>query len=181
MGRNVCVFLGSRLGARSRYRVETERFARALVAHGLSLVYGGSDAGLMNVAAETVLAAGGHVTGVFPERVFRRGRFKREVSDLRRVSTMHERKALMAELSSAFVALPGGLGTLEEIFEAVAWAQIGIHKKPCAFLNIDGYYDGLLAFLDHCVEEGFIEPRHRGLVFAEEDPVGLVERLVGGG
>jgi hypothetical protein len=140
-------------------------------------VYGGGNIGLMGVVADAVLAAGGEAIGVIP-----RGFVEKEVahdglSDLRIVSSMHERKAMMADLADAFVALPGGLGTLEEMFETWTWGQLGLHAKPCGLLDVAGYYGPLLAFLDHAVAEGFIKPRHRALLLAERDPGALLDRL----
>jgi uncharacterized protein (TIGR00730 family) len=176
--KKICVFLGSRPGNSPVFTEHARRFAQAMVDKNIDLVFGGSNMGLMQTVSETVLGAGGHVTGVFPEGLFAKARASENLSELHRVSSMHERKALMAELSSGFVALPGGLGTLEEIFEALTWTQIGIHAKPCGFLNTDGYYDHLLAFLDNCMQKGFMDSDHRDMIFAESDPEILLDRML---
>jgi hypothetical protein len=175
--RRICVYCGSNTGARPDYRVAAERLGRLLAERRLGLVYGGGNIGLMGVVADAVLAAGGEAIGVIP-----RGFVEKEVahdglSDLRIVSSMHERKAMMADLADAFVALPGGLGTLEEMFETWTWGQLGLHAKPCGLLDVAGYYEPLLAFLDHAAAEGFIKPRHRALLLAERDPGALLDRL----
>jgi hypothetical protein len=135
------------------------------------LVYGGGNVGLMKVIADTVLERGGYVTGVIPDSLVSREVAHRGLSDLRIVESMHERKAMMAELSDGFIAMPGGIGTMEEFFEVLSWAQLGIHRKPCGLLNTGGYYDPLIAFLDHAVEHGFLRQKHRALlILANEAP-----------
>ena len=176
MGR-IGVYCGSNAGGRPDYRDAAARLGRLLGARRLGLVYGGGNVGLMGVVADAALQAGAEVIGVIP-----RGFVEKEVahdglSDLRIVSSMHERKAMMADLSDAFVALPGGLGTLEELFETWTWSQLGLHAKPCGILNVAGYFDPLVAFLDHAVSEGFVKPRHRALLIAEREPEPLVDRL----
>ena len=174
----ICVFTGSRHGSRPEYADAAKRLGRLLVERGYGLVYGGGNVGLMNVIANTVLELGGHVTGVIPDRLVGKEVAHLGVSDLRVVSSMHERKALMAELSDGFIAMPGGIGTMEEFFEVLSWAQLGIHAKPCGLLNVSGYYDPLIQFLDHAVSEDFIKPKHRALMIVEEEPEKLLDRFV---
>ena len=175
--RKVCVFCGSRPGARSDYADAADRLAALLVEEGIGLVYGGASVGLMGRLADAVLERGGEVTGVIPLALVDREIAHPDLSDLRVVDSMHERKALMAELADAFVALPGGLGTLEELFEIYTWAQLGLHRKPCVLLNVASYYDGVAAFLDHAVQERFVRAEHRALLLTEEDPRMLLERM----
>ena len=175
--RKICVFTGSRHGASSAYADAAEQLARDLVERGFGLVYGGGNVGLMNVIADAVLALGGHVTGVIPNELVSKEVAHRGLSELRVVKSMHERKALMAELSDGFIALPGGIGTMEEFFEVLSWAQLGIHNKPCGLLNASGYYDHLIQFLDHAVSEDFVKPKHRALLIVEHDPTILLDRF----
>ncbi len=175
--RRVCVFTGSRLGADPAYAAAAEELARAAGAAGLGLVYGGASVGLMGVLADAALDAGLEVTGVIPQALVDREIAHPRLRDLRVVGSMHERKALMAELSDAFVALPGGAGTLEELFEVYTWSQLGLHAKPCALLNVRGYYDGLAGFLDHAVSEGFLRPEHRETLLVGEEPAALLAAL----
>ena len=156
--KRICVFCGASPGARPEYADATVELARLLVADGIGVVYGGGGVGLMGVLADAVLAEGGEIIGVIPRALVDREIAHRDV-DMRVVGSMHERKALMAELSDAFVALPGGIGTLEELFEVYTWAQLGLHNKPCAILNVAGYFDGIAAFLGHAVEERFLRVR----------------------
>ena len=148
-----------------------------MVAHGYGLVYGGGNVGLMTVIADAVLELSGHVTGVIPNSLVSKEVAHLGLSDLRIVDSMHERKALMAELSDGFIAMPGGIGTMEEFFEVLSWAQLGLHEKPCALLNVAGYYDPLVQFLDHAVEQDFIKPKHRALMIVESDPGRLLDRF----
>ena len=143
----------------------------------ITLIYGGANVGLMGAVADSVLAAGGKAIGVIPQALVDKEVAHTGLSDLRVVGSMHERKSLMADLSDAFIALPGGLGTLEEFCEVATWTQLGFHKKACGVLNIDGFYDGLLFFLNHATKEKFIRPEHRSIVLAGEDPVELIEKL----
>jgi hypothetical protein len=175
----ICVFCGSSPGARPAYREATEELARVLVEQGIGVVYGGGGVGLMGVLADEVLRAGGEITGVIPRSLVEREIAHAGVADMRVVESMHERKALMAELSDAFVALPGGIGTLEELFEVYTWAQLGLHRKPCALLNVEGYYDGVADFLAHAVEERFLRDATRELLMVERDPAALLDRLRG--
>jgi uncharacterized protein (TIGR00730 family) len=151
--------------------------ARLLAREGIGLVYGGAHVGLMGLLADTVLAEGGEAVGVIPRGLVDREIGHTGLTDLHVVGSMHERKALMAELSDAFVALPGGLGTLEELFEIYTWAQLGLHQKPCALLNVEGYYTGLAAFLDHAVDERFLRAEHRATLIVEEDVEALMDSL----
>jgi hypothetical protein len=148
-----------------------------LVARGYGLVYGGGNVGLMTAIADTVLELNGDVTGVIPNSLVSKEVAHLGLSDLRIVDSMHERKALMAELSDGFIAMPGGIGTMEEFFEVLSWAQLGLHEKPCALLNVAGYYDPLIQFLDHAVKQDFIKPKHRALLVVENDAVRLLDRL----
>ncbi len=162
--KRVCVFCGSAAGVRPEYAALARRAGEALVARGLGLVYGGAAVGLMGIVADTVLAGGGEVIGVIPERLSGREIAHAGLSKLHVVGSMHERKALMAELSDAFLTLPGGLGSMDELFEIATWAYLGIHAKPIGLVNAGGYYDPLLAFLEHAANEGFIRESHRRLI-----------------
>src|SRR5208283_657886 len=154
-----------------------EQLGRILAARGIELVYGGGNIGLMGVLADTVLAAGGRVTGVIPESLMAREVGHRGLTKLHIVKSMHERKALMADLSDAFIAMPGGFGTLEEFCEIVTWSQLGLHEKPCGLFNVEGYYDPLLALFDHAVSEGFLREENRQLVLGNHDPQRLLEKM----
>jgi uncharacterized protein (TIGR00730 family) len=176
--RRLCVFCGSSPGARPAYGDAAEELARVLVAEGIGVVYGGGQVGLMGRLGDALLAEGGEVIGVLPEALVAKEIGHPGLSDLRVVGSMHERKALMAELSDAFVALPGGLGTVEELFEVYTWAQLGLHRKPCALLDVDGYYEGIASFLAHAVEERFLREDHRAMLIVEREPRALVERLM---
>ena len=175
--KRICVFCGSSSGARPAYAEATAELARLLVSDGIGLVYGGANVGLMAVLADTVLAAGGDAIGVIPQPRVDREIAHPGLSDLRVVGSMHERKALMAELADAFVALPGGLGTLEELFEVYTWSQLGLHSKPCALLDVEGYYEGIADFLDHAVRERFVREDHRAMLVVDRDPRTLLDRL----
>jgi hypothetical protein len=173
----VCVYAGSQAGAREAYRLAAERLATLLAGEGAAIVYGGGKVGLMGAVADAALGAGGHVTGIIPSALSDRELAHQGLPDLRVVGSMHERKALMAELSDAFVAVPGGIGTLEELVEVFTWSQLGLHAKPVALLNVEGFYDGLIDFLDHTVDEGFLRPRTRGMLVVGSDPAELVGLL----
>lgn len=173
----ICVFCGSSPGALSEYADVTRELGRHLVRRELDLVYGGGRVGLMGVLAEAVLGAGGRVTGVIPQALERREVAHTGLSDLRVVGSMHERKALMADLSDGFVAMPGGLGTLDEMFEILTWAQLGIHAKPCGFLNVAGYFDQLFSFLDNAVERRFLAQKHRDMILVDTSPTALLDRF----
>ena len=173
----VCVFCGSSPGVRPGYREAAERFGAALVERGLGLVYGGASVGLMGVVADTVLAGGGDVIGVIPRSLVAHDLAHSGVADMRVVETLHERKALMAELSDAFAALPGGPGTLDELAEVITWAQLGLHTKPIGLLDVEGYFTTLLAFLDHAADEGFMEIEDRDLILVDDHAGRLLDRL----
>lgn len=175
--RRICVFCGSAFGNDLAYRESAETFARLLAENCIGIVYGGASVGLMGVVADAALAAGGEVIGVLPHSMMAREIGHSGLTELHLVDSLHERKAMMADLSDAFVALPGGLGTLEEIFEACSWAQIGLHRKPCAFLNTGGFYDGLMTFLDTTVMQGFVRRESRDFILSESDPHALLQRL----
>jgi hypothetical protein len=173
----VCIFCGSYSGVRGEYAAAARAMAAALVRHGLELVYGGGRVGLMGIVADEVLRLGGAAVGVIPRALREREVGHEGLTELHVVETMHERKAMMADLGDAFVALPGGLGTIEEIFEIWTWAQLGMHRKPCGFLDVASYYAPLAAFLDHATREGFIRPQLRGAAMFEPDPDALLRRF----
>jgi len=154
--KRICVFCGSHIGSRDAYSRGAVNLGRALAQRDLELVYGGASIGVMGVVADTVIAAGGTATGIIPQSLVDKEIAHQGLTELRVVETMHERKATMAELSDGFIALPGGIGTLEELFEILTFAQLGFHRKPCGLLNIEGYYDCLLDFLEHAVRESFV-------------------------
>ena len=173
----VTVFCGSRPGARPAYTAAARDLGACLVKNGLGLVYGGGSVGLMGVVADAVLQAGGEVIGVIPEALARPEIAHAGLSELHVVDGMHPRKWLMAEKAAAFVAMPGGIGTLEELFEALSWTQLGIQHKPVGLLDVDGYWQPVVRLMDHAVEEGFVTPLHRQLLLVDEDPERLLERL----
>ena len=170
----ICVFCGANRGARQSYASITIALARYLAARKIGVVYGGGNVGLMGLLADTMLDAGGEVTGVIPHFLAKKEVAHTRLTDLRRVETMHARKALMVELADAFIALPGGYGTLDEFCEILSWAQLGLHRKPCGVLNIDGFFDPFIAMLDHAVNEQFLRPEHRALVLVS----GSIEDLI---
>jgi len=175
--KRVCVFCGSNMGARPDYRQAAERLGTVLAERGLGLVYGGAHVGLMGVLAEVVLARGGEVIGVIPASLVAKEVAHVGLADLRIVGSLHERKTLMAELSDGFIALPGGLGTFEEFFEALSWAQLGLHSKPCGLLNVGGFFDALSALVDHAIAERFVRPEYRALIVEAREPEELLARL----
>ena len=175
--KGICVFAGSNIGARPDYRAAAEELGRALARRHVKVVFGGGQVGLMGVLADAVLAGHGHVTGVIPEAMVAREIAHTGLSNLRIVSSMHERKAMMADLADAFVALPGGWGTLEEFFEVLTWAQLGLHRKPCVLLNIAGYFDGLLSFLEHSIDQQFVRRENSALVLVATSVNGLLDAL----
>lgn len=175
--RRICVFTGSRDGSHPGYAEAARQLGRELVERNYGLVYGGGNVGLMKIIADTVLDLGGHVTGVIPDSLVSKEVAHRGLSDLRIVQSMHERKAMMAALSDGFIALPGGIGTLEEFFEVLSWAQLGIHRKPCGLLNAGGYYNRLIEFLDHAVEHDFLKPKHRSLLILADEPPEILSRF----
>lgn len=173
----VCVFCGSSAGHVPAFREAAEGLAREMVARGIGLVFGGGCVGLMGIVADAMLAAGGHAIGVIPDALVAREIAHRGLPDLRVVGSMHERKATMAELSDAFIALPGGFGTFEELCEAITWTQLGLHRKRCGVLNVNGFYDPLLALFDGAVRAGFIRGANRDIVSSSADPAELLDRL----
>ena len=175
--RRICVFCGSSPGARAEYADAARTVGRSLARRGIGLVYGGGSVGLMGIVADAALESGGEVIGVIPKALATRELAHWGLSDLRVVGSMHERKALMADLSDAFVALPGGLGTFEEFCEVVTWAQLGLHAKPCGLLNVNGYYDSLLRFFDTAVERRLLGTSTRELALVASDVNGLLDRM----
>ena len=171
----ICVYAGSNPGADPAYAEAAADLARLLAGRGIGVVYGGGRVGLMGILADTALEAGGEVIGVIPQDLMDREIGHGGLTELHVVGSMHERKALMAELSDAFVALPGGAGTLEELIEVYTWSQLGLHAKPMGVLNVRGYYDGLAALLDHAVREGFLRPQHRAALHSAAAPAELLE------
>lgn len=170
----LCVFCGSSSGSKPVYLEMATRLGKALADTGIGLVYGGASVGLMGAVADAALANGGEVIGIIPQALQEKEIAHKGLTDLRVVGSMHERKALMAELSDGFIAMPGGIGTLEELFEVWTWAQLGYHTKPCALLNVDGFYDGLATFLDNLVEEAFVKSNHREMLIVETEVESLL-------
>jgi uncharacterized protein (TIGR00730 family) len=175
--KRLCVFCGASTGRNPAYVEAARALAKTLASKGITLVYGGASVGIMGQLADAALEAGGKVIGVMPQELVNREVSHLNLSELIIVSSMHERKAKMAELSDGFIALPGGLGTLEELFEVLTWAQLRFHAKPCGLLNTNGYYDQLISFLDHSVDEKFIKPAHRELIIVGDEPSALLEAL----
>ena len=175
----ICVYAGSNPGADPAYAEAAADLARLLARRGIGIVYGGAHRGLMGILADTALEAGGEVIGVIPQALVDREIAHAGLTEQHVVANMHERKALMAELSDGFVALPGGAGTLEELIEIYTWSQLGLHHKPMGVLNVKGYYDGLAALLDHALREGFLREEHRAAMHAEATPEALLERFDG--
>ena len=178
MVKAICVYCGANAGASPRFAEEARALARALVERNLSLVYGGGKVGLMGVIADEVLRLGGEVTGVIPTALVEREVGHAGLTRQFIVKDMHERKAMMAQLADGFIAMPGGLGTLEELFEMLTWAQLGIHSKPIGLLNVDGYYDGLVNFVRHATEQELVRPQHAALMMVENDAEALMRRFV---
>ena len=176
--KRVCVFCGSSIGNNREYVEYAEAVGELLASKKIGLVYGGGNVGLMGVVADAAIAAGGEVIGVIPRALKDREIAHTGIRDLRVVDSMHTRKAMMAELSDAFIAMPGGVGTFEEIFEAITWTQLGVHRKPCGFLNAAGFYTPLVAFIDQAVSEGFIRPVHRSMIVVDDNPERLLDRLM---
>ncbi|MDR3371230.1 TIGR00730 family Rossman fold protein [Rhodoferax sp.] len=175
--KNICVYCGSNPGRLEAYADGARALAKALVTRDLGLVYGGASVGIMGRIADAVLQLGGRAVGVIPEALKRKEIEHKGLTELHVTASMHERKTLMADLSDGFIALPGGIGTLEEIFEVWTWAQLGFHAKPCGLLNVAGYYDGLTTFLDHTVAEQFVRPDHRSTLLVEPTPDALLDRF----
>jgi uncharacterized protein (TIGR00730 family) len=177
--RRVCVFCGSRTGRNPVYVAAARELAAELARRDIGIVYGGAGVGIMGALADAALEAGGEVTGVIPRNLMERELAHRRLTALHRVEGMHERKALMGSLSDGFIALPGGLGTLEELFEVLTWNQLGIHAKPCGLLNIDGFHDSLTRFLDHAMNEEFVPEAHRSFLLVGSEPGRLIEDMKG--
>ncbi|MEP0549149.1 MAG: TIGR00730 family Rossman fold protein [Rhodothermales bacterium] len=175
--RSLCIYCGSRAGVRSDYAEAARATGTLLAERGIRVVFGGGSVGMMGLVADAALDAGGEVIGVIPHALAAREVDHTGLTALHKVDTMHERKALMAELADGFVALPGGIGTLEELMEVWTWVQLGIHRQPVGLLNVAGYFDGLLAFVDHAVAEGFVRPAHRDLLLVAETPAALLDAL----
>ena len=175
---NICVFAGSSDGARDAYRAAAQRLGVELARREIGVVYGGGSVGLMGALADAALRSQGSVIGILPQAIADVEIAHPGLTELRIVPTMHARKAQMAELADAFIALPGGIGTLEESFEVWTWSQLGIHSKPIGLLNVDGYYDGLEAFLDHVTREAFVKPVHREILVSDSEPARLITRLL---
>lgn len=175
--KRIAVFCGSKPGHAALWSAAAQELGGLLAAEGLGLVYGGGSVGLMGVVADAVLAGGGEVIGVIPQMMDSREIAHPRATQMHVVGTMHERKALMTQLSDAFITLPGGFGTLEELFEVVSWAQLGIHDKPMGLLNVGGFFDSLLTFVDHAIDTGFIKPKYRDLLLVDAEPGPLLHRL----
>lgn len=177
--RAICVYCGSNVGSRPDYAATARVIGELLAGEGIRLVYGGGRVGLMGIVAEAAMAAGGEVIGIIPRALDRREIANAAISELHIVDSMHERKALMNELSDGFIALPGGFGTLEELCEMLTWGQLGIHAKPVGLLDVAGYYAPFLAMLDHAVREQFLHPDHRRWLLSEAEPAELLARMRG--
>ncbi len=175
--KRICIFCGSNVGVRRAYAEAAAALARHLVKLGIGIVYGGGNVGLMGVLADAALSEGGEVIGVIPQSLFAKEVGHTGLADLRIVGSMHERKALMADLADGFIAMPGGWGTFDELCEILTWAQLGLHRKPCGILNVEGYYDTLLAMFDHSVAEGFLKREYRPMIVTSTDPEELVAKM----
>jgi hypothetical protein len=175
MIKRICVFCGSNAGRGRKHQAAAAKLGHCLAERGVGLVYGGGKVGLMGTIADAVLERGGEVIGVIPQDLVNKELAHTGLADLRVVTSMHERKALMERFADGFIALPGGFGTLDELCEILTWAQLGLHRKPCGILNVDGYFDLFLEFADHAVEQGFIQPKHRALVLESDDPNALLD------
>ena len=175
--KSVCVYCGSNSGRKEAYSNAARELAKSLVNRNIRLVYGGGSVGLMGLVADTVLQLGGQAVGVIPEALVRKEVAHNNLTELHVTKSMHERKNLMADLSDGFIALPGGFGTLEELFEIWTWAQLGIHRKPCGLLNIEGYFNSLISFLDHAVVEQFVKQPHRSILIIENKPEALLDQF----
>lgn len=171
------MYCGAAVGLSPAYRRGAEVLGTELANQGIELVYGGGNVGLMGVVANAVLAGGGHVIGVIPQDLMNKELGHTGIQDLRVVDTMHQRKAMMSELSDAFITMPGGFGTLEELFEMITWLKLGVHSKPCALYNVDSYFNSLIEFLNHVSKEGFLTVEDKALLIVEDKPVTLIERL----
>jgi len=175
--RRICVYCGSNPGVRPEYAAAAKQLAGVLVRHEFELVYGGADKGIMGIIADAVLEQGGKVHGVIPQMLMEKEIAHQGLTELHVVASMHARKTMMAALSDGFIAMPGGYGTLEEIIEIVTWGQLRFHDKPCGLLNIDGFFDHLIAYLDHSNAEGFLRRENRDMLLVDRDPAGLVQQF----
>ncbi len=175
--KSICVYCGSSKGSSEVYGIAARQLAASMLKYQLSLVYGGGNVGLMGIIADEVMHLGGHVTGVIPQALMDKEVGHVNLSELHIVRNMHERKALMAELSDGFIAMPGGIGTLEELFEMFTWSQLGFHEKPLGLLNVNGFYDSLILFLKQTVQKHFLKQEHLNLLIIESDPDRLLQRL----
>ena len=173
----ICVFCGTNAGERPEYVAVARQLGKLLAEQGIELVYGGASVGIMGEVADAVHEHGGHVTGIIPQQLMKKEAAHTGIPDLIVVASMHQRKSQMADLSDAFIALPGGIGTLEGYLEILTWGQLGIHAKPSGILNVAGYFDRLIEFLDHSVREGFLTRQHREMILVESDPKRLLGRL----
>ena len=173
----ICVFCGTNPGARPEYGAAARALGEVLAAEGIELVYGGASVGIMGELADSVTEHGGHVIGIIPQQLVEKEAAHRGIPDLIVVASMHQRKSQMADMSDGFIALPGGIGTLEGFFEVLTWGQLHIHSKPSGILNIAGYFDGLTGFLDHAVREGFLTETHREMILVDDDPRRLIRRM----
>ena len=176
--KNICVFCGSSFGSKKEYKKVAEHLGQVFLDRKLVLVYGGARVGLMGAIASTIYEQNGEVIGVIPRALVDKEIAYTNLSDLRIVESMHERKNLMFQLADGFIALPGGLGTLEEFFEMLTWAQLGLHSKPCGLLNIKGYFDNLVKFLKHTVDEKFVDPEYLDMVLMDDNPDMLIEKMM---
>ncbi|MCP4746030.1 MAG: TIGR00730 family Rossman fold protein [Desulfobacteraceae bacterium] len=175
--KRICVFCGSSFGSKPEYSEAAKQLGSVLAGNDIGLVYGGANVGIMGQIANTVLDQGGEVVGVIPRALVEKEVAHTKLNDLRIVDSMHERKALMSELSDGFIAMPGGFGTIEEFVEILTWLQLGIHQKPCGLLNVNMYYDKFMRFLDHITGEQFVQEKHRNMVLADSNPKSLIEKF----
>jgi uncharacterized protein (TIGR00730 family) len=173
----ICVFCGTNPGSRPAYGAAARRLGQVLAEQGIELVYGGASVGIMGELADSVQEHGGHVTGIIPQQLMEKEAAHTGIPNLIVVASMHQRKSQMADMSDGFIALPGGIGTLEGFFEILTWGQLGIHAKPSGILNVEGYFDGLTGFLDHAVREGFLTEGHRDHIIVETEPARLLDRM----
>jgi uncharacterized protein (TIGR00730 family) len=173
----ICVFCGTNPGSRPEYGAAARELGQILAQQGIELVYGGASVGIMGELADSVHEHGGHVTGIIPQQLMEKEAANTGIPNLIVVASMHQRKSQMADMSDGFIALPGGIGTLEGFLEILTWGQLGIHAKPSGILNVAGYFDGLIRFLDHAVQEGFLTEEHRGAIIMETDPRRLLEHM----
>ena len=173
----ICVFCGTNAGSRPEYGAAARALGQLLAEEDIELVYGGASVGIMGELADAVHEHGGHVTGIIPQQLVKKEAAHTGIPDLIVVASMHQRKSQMADMSAGFIALPGGIGTMEGFFEILTWGQLGIHRKPSGLLNVAGYFDELIKFLDHAVAEGFLTEEHRASILVESDPKKLLKRM----